>query len=131
MRGYLAWGAKASAEQFMKAEGVMDHAVRALSRCWDTVDAIVSPTTPQSAFPFSLEAPENQGTFCTLANFAGCPAISVPMGMNERGLPQGLQIFAPVGQEQRLLRIALAFEREDCIRLAPPPPYGPAPASID
>ena len=125
MRGFLTWGAKASALQLLKAEGVIDHAVRALARCWESVDAIVSPSTPQAAFPFSQTVPENQGGFSALANLAGCPAIGVPMGLNKRSLPQGLQIFAPAHDERRELRIALAFEREVALYLVPPPPYGP------
>ncbi|HYF11399.1 MAG TPA: amidase family protein, partial [Actinomycetota bacterium] len=48
--------------------------------------------------------------FTIPANLAGVPAISIPSGLDERGLPVGLQITAPVLEEPRLLRVASALE---------------------
>jgi aspartyl-tRNA(Asn)/glutamyl-tRNA(Gln) amidotransferase subunit A len=39
------------------------------------------------------------------------PAISIPSGLDEGGLPVGLQLTAPVLEEARLLRAAFALER--------------------
>jgi Asp-tRNA(Asn)/Glu-tRNA(Gln) amidotransferase A subunit family amidase len=125
MQGLLTWGAKASALQLLKADRIVDQTVFALEQCWDHFDAIVSPTTPQAAFPFNQPPPANQGGFCVLANVAGSPAISVPMGLDAGGLPLGLQIVAARHQEQLVLRIARAFERAAALNLAPPQPYGP------
>ena len=44
------------------------------------------------------------------ANLAGLPGISVPAGLDENGLPIGLQILTPAFTEARLLRIARMFE---------------------
>jgi Asp-tRNA(Asn)/Glu-tRNA(Gln) amidotransferase A subunit family amidase len=77
---------------------------------FDTVDAIVSPATPQAAPAFDTPPPENAGTFSVLANFAGCPAISLPMGVNALGLPLGLQFIGPAGDDRRVLAIAAAHE---------------------
>jgi Asp-tRNA(Asn)/Glu-tRNA(Gln) amidotransferase A subunit family amidase len=125
MQGLLAWGSKASALQLLKADRILEQSVFALEQCWDDFDVIVSPTTPQAAFPFSQQPPVNQGSFCVLANLAGCPAISVPMGLDDSGLPLGLHIFAARHQEQRVLRVASAFERGAALNLAPPQLYGP------
>ena len=84
------------------------------------VDAIASPTTPQAAFPFAGPVPDNIGDFCVLANMAGCPAISLPMGTNELGLPLGLQLLAAQGQDERLLAIARAYEAGAGQGSAPP-----------
>ena len=46
------------------------------------------------------------------ANLAGIPAISVPCGFDEDGLPIGLQILAPAFAEEKLLRIARMFEAQ-------------------
>ena len=125
MRGYLDWGLKASALRLVEADRVMDTAVHEIGRGFQAVDAIVAPTTPQAAFPFGGNIPDTQGDFCALANMAGCPAISLPMGLSGDGLPLGLQIMAPAGQDQRVLAIASAYEAVAKQTLCPPPPYGP------
>jgi amidase len=45
-----------------------------------------------------------------LITVTGCPAISVPAGTTQAGLPVGVQIVAPHGAERRLLEVAAAFE---------------------
>ena len=125
MRGYLDWGLKAGALRLVEADRIMDIAAHELGRCFQAVDAIVTPTTPQAAFPFGGKVPDTQGDFCALANIAGCPAISLPMGMNAGGLPLGLQIMAPAGQDKRVLAIASAYEAATERNVSPPPPYGP------
>jgi Asp-tRNA(Asn)/Glu-tRNA(Gln) amidotransferase A subunit family amidase len=127
MQGLLAWGSKATALQSLKSDRIIDQAVFALEQSWYHFDAIASPTTPQAAFPFSQTPPANQGGFTVLANLAGCPAISVPMGLDGSGLPLGLQIFAARHNEQLALRIARAFEGAAALMLAPPQPFGPQP----
>ena len=126
MRGYIEYGAKASAQQLLRADRRIDLAAFELGRCFDEVDAIVSPTTPQPAFPFAAGVPDNAGTYTTLANFAGCPAISLPMGRDPSGLPLGLQVIGPVHQELLVLRIASAYEAAARWQLTPPAPFGPS-----
>jgi aspartyl-tRNA(Asn)/glutamyl-tRNA(Gln) amidotransferase subunit A len=123
MRSYLDWGLKASAVRLVEADRTMDFAARELERCFQAVDAIVAPTTPQAAFAFGGKVPDTQGDFCVLANMAGCPVISLPMGMNADGLPLGLQIMAPAGQDARVLAIAAAYESAAKWSFVPPPPY--------
>jgi aspartyl-tRNA(Asn)/glutamyl-tRNA(Gln) amidotransferase subunit A len=103
----------------------MDTAVHEIGRCFEKVDAMIAPTTPQAAFPFGGNVPDTQGDFCMLANMAGCPALSLPMGLSGDGLPLGLQIMAPAGQDQRVLAIASAYEAAAQLTLHPPPPYAP------
>jgi aspartyl-tRNA(Asn)/glutamyl-tRNA(Gln) amidotransferase subunit A len=126
MRGYLDWGLEASAVRLVEADRAMDIATHELGRCFKAVDAIVTPTTPQAAFAFGGKPPDTQGDFCVLANMAGCPAISLPMGLDADGLPLGLQIIAPAGQDQRVLALAAAYEAAANWGLGPPPPYGPS-----
>ena len=45
-------------------------------------------------------------------NLAGVPAISIPCGFDEKGLPIGLQIIAPAFSEEKLLRIARMYEAQ-------------------
>jgi aspartyl-tRNA(Asn)/glutamyl-tRNA(Gln) amidotransferase subunit A len=49
---------------------------------------------------------------CTIpSNLYGGPALSVPCGLSDDGLPVGLQVMAPVMADDRLYRVAAAVER--------------------
>ena len=125
IRGYLDYGARASAVQLARAERLIDIVAAELARAFDEVDAILSPTTPQPAFAFGADPPDNQNAFCVLANFAGAPAVSLPMGKTEDGLPLGLQIMTAKDRDGLALQLAEAYEKATACRLDPPPPFGP------
>jgi amidase len=44
------------------------------------------------------------------ATFAGLPAISVPAGFDDRGLPMGLQLIGPARRDVDVLRVAARYE---------------------
>lgn len=111
VRAMLDYGRRAAAAKLARAEQVVGLAATGARRLLEELDAIVSPTTPQTAFAFGEPVPDSQGDFTALANFAGCPAISVPMGADPAGMPIGLQFVAAPWCESRLLEIARAFER--------------------
>src|SRR5699024_10694493 len=48
---------------------------------------------------------------CSHISITGCPAISIPAGFCDNGLPFELQIVAPNNEDSRLLKIAYAFEQ--------------------
>ena len=48
--------------------------------------------------------------FTIATNLAGVPGISVPFGTDEQGLPVGMQLQAPIGNDQRLLAAAAGIE---------------------
>lgn len=121
MRRYLDYGAKMPARQLLTADRRIDVAAFELTQCFEGMDAIVSPTTPQTAPMFGGARPDSAGAFCILANFAGCPAISVPMGCNEMGLPMGLQIIGMHHGDAQVLEIAASYEAVAGINIKPPP----------
>lgn len=129
MRSYLEYGAKLPATKLMRADRTIEAGAFALNRCFDEVDAVISPTTPQAAPSFDDTAPDNPGTYSIPANFAGAPAISVPMGVDDSGRPIGLQVIGPVHQDARVMDIAAAYESAIKLRLFPRPPLGPPQAS--
>lgn len=49
-------------------------------------------------------------TYCGLQNITGSPAISLPMGKTENGMPVAVQFSAPFGLDQRLLELAYEVE---------------------
>lgn len=88
-------------------------------------DAVIMPTTSTVASPLALEFGEYQGSFRTpplnaAANVLGWPAVTVPMGLGERGLPVGLMFTAAAGRENRLLAVAAGFQQNSPALPLPP-----------
>jgi aspartyl-tRNA(Asn)/glutamyl-tRNA(Gln) amidotransferase subunit A len=78
-------------------------------------DVLVSPTSPTTAFPVGERSADPIAMYysdvCTIpSNLAGDPAISVPVGLDEQGLPIGFQIMAPALGEEVMYRVASAVE---------------------
>ena len=61
------------------------------------------------AFAHAQAAPATQADLTVLANVAGLPAISLPMGLAD-GLPCGLQIIGPHGADGLVLDVAAQVE---------------------
>ncbi len=80
------------------------------------VDAILTPATPSAAFALGEVGGDDpvamylNDVFTVTVNLAGLPAISVPAGMNEAGLPLGLQLIGRPWGEAALLNDAYALE---------------------
>jgi amidase len=59
--------------------------------------------------------------FTAIFNGSGNPAVSLPVGMSDDGLPIGVQIVAPYGEEARLFRLARRLEQQYAWRERVPP----------
>jgi aspartyl-tRNA(Asn)/glutamyl-tRNA(Gln) amidotransferase subunit A len=110
LRRMLEYGRDAQAGRLIKAERLIQAAGFALRRALQEVDVIAAPTAAVPPFPFAEPAPAHLADLSALANFAGCPAVSVPCGLSAAGLPIGLQLVAASFQERTLLDTARAFE---------------------
>ncbi|MFM7702657.1 MAG: amidase family protein, partial [Alphaproteobacteria bacterium] len=81
------------------------------------VDAILTPSTPSSAFSFNemqnFDAVKIylNDVFTVPSNLAGLPAISVPSGFDKQGLPLGLQIITKHFDEQTMFNLAFTIEQ--------------------
>jgi aspartyl-tRNA(Asn)/glutamyl-tRNA(Gln) amidotransferase subunit A len=80
-----------------------------------TVDFIVTPTSPWTAFPIGAKSDDPLAMylndFCTVPMpLAGIPAVSIPSGLSD-GLPVGFQLAGPAFSESRLLDAAYALEQ--------------------
>ena len=95
-----------SAADYAVADCVLDAAVLKARRLFAQVDVLVTPTTPQAAFAHDAPVPASQADFTCFANLAGCPALSLPMGIADAGLPVGLQLLGPPGSDLCLLELA-------------------------
>lgn len=71
---------------------------------------ILLPTTPQAAFPLAAPAPASQADFTCLANIADLPALTLPAGWSDDGLPVGVQLIGRAGHEAGLFAAARALD---------------------
>ncbi|MEA3502055.1 MAG: Asp-tRNA(Asn)/Glu-tRNA(Gln) amidotransferase subunit GatA [Actinomycetota bacterium] len=86
------------------------------AKAYDRVDVLVSPTSPTTAFEIGAKTEDPLTMYfadiCTIAtNLAGDPAISIPVGLDDAGLPIGFQIMAPALGEEVMFRVAAEVER--------------------
>jgi aspartyl-tRNA(Asn)/glutamyl-tRNA(Gln) amidotransferase subunit A len=81
---------------------------------------LIMPTAPQTAFAHGTRAPANQADFTCLASIAGLPALAIPAGVADNGLPVSIQIVGPAHSEARL--IALARSLKPALGGSIPPP---------
>lgn len=82
--------------------------------------ALLLPTAPQAAFVHGGRAPVNQADFTALASIAGLPALSIPAGMDEAGLPVAVQLVGAAGNELALIDLARRLEKHLGGFVAPP-----------
>jgi aspartyl-tRNA(Asn)/glutamyl-tRNA(Gln) amidotransferase subunit A len=113
-------GENISNEQYRAAVRELGNIRQGMAAIFESVDVLVTPTTPIPA-PRVSDLTTNldhlRPTELVLlrntrpANVWGTPAISVPCGSTAAGLPIGLQIIGPMGHDARVLQVARAFER--------------------
>jgi aspartyl-tRNA(Asn)/glutamyl-tRNA(Gln) amidotransferase subunit A len=100
VRSAMAYGARLTPDGLARAEALCDRVAAALRARLPPGTVALTPTTPTPAFARGTPPPADQASFTVLANLAGLPAISVPMG------PASVQLMAGPGQEGTLLALA-------------------------
>ena len=113
-------GEKVSAAEYVLRRRELDEVRRSIGQVFGDVDLLVTPTMPMPApaiadlkadpkalRPAELKLLRNTRPF----NVWGLPAISVPCGFTQSGLPIGLQIAGPHWREDLVLRLAQAYEQ--------------------
>jgi aspartyl-tRNA(Asn)/glutamyl-tRNA(Gln) amidotransferase subunit A len=113
-------GEKVTAAEYMQKRRELEVARRNIGDVFAEVDLLVTPTTPlpapticelranaEALRPAELRLLRNTRPF----NVWGLPAISVPCGFTQGGLPIGLQIAGPHWREDLVLRLAYAYEK--------------------
>lgn len=86
-----------------------------LERAFGDFDVLLTPTAPTVAYRLGENAGDPLALYLgdvdtVLANLAGVPAVSVPAGTAENGLPCGVQFLAPALEDARLLRVMGGLE---------------------
>jgi aspartyl-tRNA(Asn)/glutamyl-tRNA(Gln) amidotransferase subunit A len=113
-------GERVSAAEYIERRRELDQARRNIGQVFAEVDLLVTPTMPvpapaiadlkanaEALRPAELKLLRNTRPF----NVWGLPAISLPCGFTQSGLPIGLQIAGPNWREDLVLRLAHAYER--------------------
>jgi aspartyl-tRNA(Asn)/glutamyl-tRNA(Gln) amidotransferase subunit A len=113
-------GQNVSSEALLEARRELERARRDIASVFADVDVLVTPTTPIAA-PTIAELKRNPDLLrprellllrnTRPASVWGLPAISIPCGFTEAGLPIGLQIIGPHWGEARVLQVAHAYEQ--------------------
>ena len=100
---------------FTKAQKVRALIKQDFEKAFEQCDLILTPTAPSAAFglgdktadPLSMYLND---VFAVPASLAGLPAMSVPGGLDEQGLPLGLHLIGRELDEQSVLNAGLAIE---------------------
>jgi Asp-tRNA(Asn)/Glu-tRNA(Gln) amidotransferase A subunit family amidase len=110
LRDLIADGRKVTATQYLAAVAAAEPLRQGLNQLFQQeCTAIITPAAPGVA-------PKGTATgnpaFCTLWTYVGLPAITVPLMTGEGGMPLGVQLVGPSGDDGRLLRTARALVRQ-------------------
>ena len=108
-------GGLLSASDYVQAQRVRKVAIREFAQVLQGVDVLVTPTMTQPAAAFegfdgtsTVRGPSFTAPF----NLTGLPAISVPCGFTEAGLPVGMQIAGKPFDEPGIMRAAYTYQQQ-------------------
>ncbi len=101
---------------YLRAQKVRRRILGDFEKAFEQVDAILTPTSPTPAFKRGERADDPLAMYLSdvytiSVNLAGLPAISIPSGFTESGLPIGLQVIGKAFGEADMFAIAHAFEQ--------------------
>ena len=110
--------------QASKVRGLIAADFRA---AFEGVDVVVSPTSPTVAFELGSKTADPLAMYLNdvatvPASLAGVPAMSIPNGRDDSGLPTGIQIMSPLLRDDVMYRVAWALEQDLALS---PLPTGP------
>jgi aspartyl-tRNA(Asn)/glutamyl-tRNA(Gln) amidotransferase subunit A len=100
---------------YAQAQRVRTLVMGAFERAYVSVDVLLGATAPTTAFALGAKVDDPMAMYmndvCTIpSNLSGHPAVSVPFGVGDDGLPVGVQVLAPALEEALLFRVAGAVE---------------------
>jgi len=101
---------------YLQAQKVRRLIARDFAQAFERCDLILGPTSPTTAFPIGAKASDPvqmylNDIFTVSAPLAGLPALSIPCGFDDAGLPVGLQLTGNYFSEARLLGAAHRYQQ--------------------
>ncbi len=99
-----------------QAQRVRTLIIDSFAAAYQRFDALLAPTSPTTAFRVGEKVGDPLAMYLsdvctTAANLTGHPAMSVPYGVGDDGLPVGVQVLAPALGEPVMFKVAAALER--------------------
>ncbi|OGK19520.1 glutaminyl-tRNA synthase (glutamine-hydrolyzing) subunit A [Candidatus Roizmanbacteria bacterium RIFCSPLOWO2_12_FULL_40_12] len=104
-------------QYYKKAQKVRALIIEDFKKAFDDVDIIIAPSTPSTAvklgefkkYPFFGE---QMDILNEPANVSGIPSINIPVGLDSKRLPVGMQIMGRQFDEETILNVSYKFQRE-------------------
>lgn len=101
---------------YRKAKKVQRLIQQAYAEAFQSVDVLITPTTPGTAFKIGEKIDDPlamylEDVLTVGVNVAGLPAVSIPCGEDSSGLPIGMQLIGNAFDEANILRAAKAYGR--------------------
>ncbi|MBT2387846.1 amidase [Streptomyces sp. ISL-1] len=130
LREVAGTGARHSALEYLAAVDVRMDLGRRMARFHTSYDLLVTPTLPITAFEAGAEVPAHSGhrrwtgwtPFTYPFNMTQQPAATVPCGVDEDGLPVGVQLIGARHADALVLRAAHALYESGAATIPPPVP---------
>lgn len=112
-----------SGSEYVEAQRLRSRLCEGLRDVLQDVDLLVAPVTPEppTTFEEAYGAPRRRQSQTMPFNMTGSPALALPCGFTESGLPIGMQIVGPAFGEALVLRAGHAYQRETDWHLRRPP----------
>jgi aspartyl-tRNA(Asn)/glutamyl-tRNA(Gln) amidotransferase subunit A len=100
---------------YLRAQKIRTLIRRDFENAFKNVDAILSPTTSTAALPLGHNSEDPLAVYLSdlhtiPVNLAGLPAVSLPCGFTNDGLPVGMQLIGKALDENTILQLAQSFE---------------------
>ncbi|HEY7943268.1 MAG TPA: Asp-tRNA(Asn)/Glu-tRNA(Gln) amidotransferase subunit GatA [Casimicrobiaceae bacterium] len=115
---------------YLKAQQVRRLIADDFRRAYERCDLIMGPTSPTAAFRIGAKSDDPvkmylNDIFTTAGNLTGAPAMSIPCGFDDAGLPVGLQIQGNHFAEARILHTAHRYQQVTDWHRRVPPEFAP------
>ncbi len=107
-------------EEIIRRRGALTNLAAATAQTMNAIDVVITPTVPLTPpiladviepKAYSTANLQSLKNTC-IANLLGLCAITMPVALDAHGMPVGLQCMAAGGTDDRLLAVALAFEKQ-------------------
>ena len=102
---------------YKKAQQVRTLVSNEFNKAFEKYDIVLTPTSPTTAFKIGEKSGDPMQLYLAdintvSINVAGVPAISIPCGVDSKGLPVGMQLIGNKFQEETILNAAYTFEQK-------------------